>query len=114
MRWKERSSRIDMVGSLPNKAKIVIIGGRGNGTVIASTIEDWRKTGSDIECVGFLNDDEFEINGYPVLGKIRNDDWKKLPEDYKFIYPSKNLLNINNDLSSNFLLINLFLNNFSS
>ena len=71
--------------------KIVIIGGRGNGTVIASTIEDCAKAGSDMECAGFLNDDETEINGYPVLGKIRNGDWKELPEDYKFIYAMSNI-----------------------
>ena len=70
--------------------KTVNIGGRGNGTVIASTIEDCIKAGSKMECVGFLNDDESEVNGYPVLGKIRNGDWKKLPEDYKFIFAMSN------------------------
>ena len=71
--------------------KVVIIGGRGNGTVIASTIEDCAKAGCDVECAGFLNDDETEINGYPVLGKIRNGYWKKLPEDHKFIYAMSNI-----------------------
>ena len=66
--------------------KIVIIGGSGNGTVIASTIEDCKDDGQNIECIGFLNDIEKEINGYPVLGGIRNMDWKKLPKEYKFIY----------------------------
>jgi acetyltransferase EpsM len=71
--------------------KIVIIGGRGNGTVIASTIEDCRIAGEDIECVGFLNDNESEINGYPVLGGIQNGDWKTLPEQYLFIYAMSNI-----------------------
>ena len=71
--------------------KIVIIGGRGNGTVIASTIEDCRKAGFDFEFVGFLNDNEQEINGYPVLGGIQNEDWKKLPEEYSFIFAMSNI-----------------------
>jgi acetyltransferase EpsM len=71
--------------------KIVIIGGRGNGTVIASTIEDCKKSGQDIECVGFLNDFEDEINGYPVLGGIINMDWVKLPSEYKFVYAMSNI-----------------------
>jgi acetyltransferase EpsM len=71
--------------------KIVIIGGRGNGTVIASTIEDCSENGSKIECVGFLNDNESEIDGYPVLGGIRNMDWKKLPGDHYFIYAMSNI-----------------------
>lgn len=71
--------------------KIVIIGGRGNGTVIASTIEDCKERGENVTCIGFLNDVEKEINGYPVLGGIHNMDWRKLPEDYKFIYAMSNI-----------------------
>jgi len=41
--------------------KIVIIGGRGNGMVIASTIEDCKLAGEAKECVGFLNDNESKI-----------------------------------------------------
>ena len=66
--------------------KIVIIGGKGNGTVIASTIEECKDFGQDIDCVGFLNDFETEVNDYPVIGKIQSNDWNKLPEDYMFIY----------------------------
>jgi len=67
--------------------KIVIIGGRGNGTVIASTIEDCRAAGQDIECVGFLSDDDGEeINGYPILNSTEPTDWKALPDEYQFIY----------------------------
>ena len=71
--------------------KIVIIGGRGNGTVITSTIEDCKKVGQNIECVGFLNDNETTINDYPVLGGIGNLDWEKLPKDYYFIYAMSNI-----------------------
>lgn len=70
---------------------IVIIGGRGNGTVIASTIEDCKSAGEEINCVGFLNDNESEINNYPVLGGIQNGDWKKLPSNFKFIYAMTNV-----------------------
>lgn len=71
--------------------KIVIIGGVGNGTVIASTIEDCKRSGQDIECVGFLNDNEKKVGDYDVLGGIKNKDWKKLPEDYFFMYALSNV-----------------------
>ena len=53
--------------------KIIIIGGRGNGTVIASLIEDINKVEPTYEIIGFLNDNfktNEKINGYSVLGKI--------------------------------------------
>ncbi|MCK9275728.1 MAG: hypothetical protein M0P57_11640 [Syntrophales bacterium] len=71
--------------------EIVIIGGRGNGTVIASVIEDCADSGQNIKCAGFLNDFESEINGYPVLGKIRNGNWKKLSGHLYFIYAMSNV-----------------------
>jgi sugar O-acyltransferase (sialic acid O-acetyltransferase NeuD family) len=52
--------------------KVIIIGGEGNGGVVASCIEDNRNRFGDNEwkVEGFLNDFEKgkEINGYPVLG----------------------------------------------
>ena len=50
--------------------KVIIIGGEGNGGVIASCIEDNRKRFNDLEwnVVGFVNDYEKTICGYPVLG----------------------------------------------
>ena len=61
--------------------KIVIIGGRGNGTVVASTIEDC----SDHEVVGFLNHgNDTEIEGYPVLGPPEN--WIDMDLDVYFIF----------------------------
>lgn len=51
--------------------KLVIIGGYGNGTVVASTVEDINAQNKEWEIIGFLNDFEQEpINGYPILGKI--------------------------------------------
>jgi len=70
--------------------KIVIIGGRGNGTVITSTIEDCKSSGQNIECTGFLNDHEKEINEYPVLGPITKEAWQKL-DGYYFIYALPNV-----------------------
>lgn len=54
--------------------KLIIIGGMGNGTVAASTVEDINSIKKEWEIIGFLNDNETEpINGYPVLGKIERD-----------------------------------------
>lgn len=51
--------------------KLVIIGGMGNGTVVASTVEDINAVKDEWEIIGFLNDFVTgPINGYPVLGKI--------------------------------------------
>lgn len=69
--------------------KVIIIGGEGNGGVIASCIEDNRERFNDLEweLVGFLNDFEKgkEINGYPVLGGTDEIE-KYLKEDFYFIY----------------------------
>ncbi len=50
--------------------KVVIIGGEGNGGVIAACIEDNRKRFGDLEweVAGFVNDYEKQVCGYPVLG----------------------------------------------
>jgi acetyltransferase EpsM len=50
--------------------KVVIIGGEGNGGVIASCIEDNRNKYGDLEweVAGFVNDFEKTVCGYPVLG----------------------------------------------
>ncbi len=69
--------------------KVVIIGGEGNGGVVASLIEDNRNRYNDFEfeVAGFINDYEIgkKINGYPVLGGTNEID-KFLKEDYWFIY----------------------------
>jgi len=69
--------------------KVIIIGGEGNGGVIASCIEDNRERFNDFEwkLSGFLNDFEKgkEINGYPVLGGTDEIE-KFLKKDYYFMY----------------------------
>ena len=51
--------------------KIIIIGGKGNGTVALSTIEDINKIVPQWKVLGFFNDFETsDINGYPVIGKV--------------------------------------------
>lgn len=54
--------------------KIIIIGGLGNGSVIANAIVDANKRGDkEWEFVGYLNDrlsKEDKIEDYPVLGKL--------------------------------------------
>lgn len=66
--------------------KVVIIGGEGNGGVIASCIEDNRNRYGDLEweVAGFLNDFEKEVDGFPVIGKL--EDLPRLLEttDYYF------------------------------
>lgn len=69
--------------------KVLIIGGEGNGGVVASLIEDNKKRFNDneFEVAGFINDYEKgkTINGYPVLGGTDEID-KFLKQDYYFIY----------------------------
>jgi len=69
--------------------KVIIIGGEGNGGVVASCIEDNRTRFHDIEweVAGFLNDFEKGklILGYPVLGGT-NDIEKFLNDKYYFMY----------------------------
>ena len=69
--------------------KIIIIGGYGNGTVIAQIIEDINVEQKTWEILGFLNDFEKEpINGYPILGKVEHDVIKKYlqMDDVYFFY----------------------------
>jgi len=69
--------------------KLIIIGGYGNGTVVASTVVDINKVKKSWEIIGFLNDKETEdINGFPVLGKISPEIVQKYLEydDVYFFY----------------------------
>jgi acetyltransferase EpsM len=50
--------------------KLIIIGGYGNGTVAASTVEDINGVEKTWEIIGFMNDFQDEVNGYPVIGSI--------------------------------------------
>lgn len=67
--------------------KVIIIGGEGNGGVIASCIADNRNRYNDYEweVAGFINDFETEVNGYPVLGKMC-DIPKYLGQDFYFVW----------------------------
>jgi sugar O-acyltransferase (sialic acid O-acetyltransferase NeuD family) len=69
--------------------KVLIIGGEGNGGVVATCIEDNRNRFNDHEwrVAGFINDFEKgkTINGYPVLGGTDEID-KFLAEDFFFMY----------------------------
>ncbi|HBX53539.1 MAG: hypothetical protein A2275_07345 [Bacteroidetes bacterium RIFOXYA12_FULL_35_11] len=69
--------------------KLIIIGGYGNGTVIAQIAEEINKVENKWEIIGFLNDfEEGSINGYPILGKVEHDVVQKYlqAEDVFFFY----------------------------
>lgn len=65
--------------------KLLIIGGNGHGSVIASCIKDNIQRFNDDEWIvsGFINDYEERIDGYPVLGKTY-DIYKFVEEGYYF------------------------------
>lgn len=65
---------------------IVILGGEGNGGVVASVIESGEVQGNqEFRVSGFLNDYEIgEIAGYPVLGQLK--DWHKLKQEVQFVW----------------------------
>jgi acetyltransferase EpsM len=67
--------------------KVVIIGGGGNGLVVAQIVLDLIKIGEPLELVGFLNDNisagEY-IERWPVLGAPH--EWESLDEDTLFVY----------------------------
>ena len=69
--------------------KVLILGGEGNGGVIANAIADANQRGYDEwECVGYLNDGVEKgtiIDSFPVVGDIHNDIYKYLDEGYYFI-----------------------------
>lgn len=68
--------------------KVIIIGGVGTGTVIASAIEDIVREKQEWELSGFLNDSMEageELNGFPVLGTV--DDAKRFnSKDCYFVF----------------------------
>lgn len=68
--------------------KVIIIGGEGNGGVIAACIEDNRTRFQDLEwqVVGFVNDYEKEVCGYPVLGGTNDIEKLLMNEDYYFMW----------------------------
>lgn len=65
--------------------KIVILGGPGDGVVVAQALRDLDRAGKPVVVVGFLNDALPEgtmIDGIPVLGAL--DSWTALPSDVRF------------------------------
>lgn len=69
--------------------KVLILGGEGNGTIIANAILDANMRGfNDYVCCGLLNDGYpvgTVIDSFEVLGGIKNDFKKFLDEGYYFI-----------------------------
>lgn len=71
--------------------KVIILGGVGNGTVIAQAILDANRRGDDaLEVAGYFNDRlpiGTDIEGYPVLAEVsRKNVIKYSSMGYKFIY----------------------------
>lgn len=67
--------------------KVLIMGGLGNGSVIAHAMVDAVRRGyAEFECVGFVNDRDGidNIEGFPVLGGLK-DIPRLLDEGYYFI-----------------------------
>jgi sugar O-acyltransferase (sialic acid O-acetyltransferase NeuD family) len=68
--------------------KVLIIGGKGNGTVLGEAIIDANNKGfHDFHFSGFVNDRDnlTTIDGYPVLGGIE-DIHDLCKQDYYFVY----------------------------
>ena len=69
--------------------KVLILGGEGNGGVIANAIADANKRGyNEYEVVGYLNDGVQKgtiIDSCPVVGDIKNDLPRYVKEGYYFI-----------------------------
>ena len=66
---------------------VIIIGGAGHGCVIEACIKDNRNRYNDLEwdIVGYCNDFDKEVDGYPVLGKLA-DIPRLLEEGYYFAW----------------------------
>lgn len=66
---------------------LIIIGGAGHGSVIAACLKDNCKRHNDFswDLRGFCNDFDFDVDGYPVLGKL-SDIPRLIDEGYYFIW----------------------------
>ena len=66
---------------------LIIIGGEGHGSVIASCITDNKRFDPkyEWEIAGFINDYDKEVDGYPVLGKLLDIN-KFVEKGYYFIW----------------------------
>lgn len=69
--------------------KVLILGGEGNGTIIANAMLDANRRGYDeYVCIGLLNDGYPKgtiIDSFEVVGNINKDFKKFLDEDFYFI-----------------------------
>lgn len=69
--------------------KVLILGGEGNGGVIANAMKDAENRGcKEWEIVGYLNDGYpvgTIIDSFPVVGSIKGDLKKFIDEGYYFI-----------------------------
>jgi sugar O-acyltransferase (sialic acid O-acetyltransferase NeuD family) len=67
--------------------RVAIIGGPGDGSVVAEALLFSKAAGRRVEIMGFLNDEfrpGLQIYGFPVLGRL--DDWHKLDDDVLFAW----------------------------
>jgi sugar O-acyltransferase (sialic acid O-acetyltransferase NeuD family) len=67
--------------------RVVILGGLGDGSVVAEVLLNGRLAGSENQLIGFLNDEMSRgdtIYDFPVLGHL--DDWRELDSDISFVW----------------------------
>src|SRR5262244_920784 len=67
--------------------RVAIIGGAGDGSVVAEALLFSKAAGRRVEILGFLNDEfkpGLKIYGFPVLGRL--DDWHQLDDDVVFAW----------------------------
>jgi sugar O-acyltransferase (sialic acid O-acetyltransferase NeuD family) len=67
--------------------RVVILGGAGDGSVVAETLLKARSAGSENHLIGFLNDEMRpgdKIYNHPVFGRL--DDWRELDPDIRFAW----------------------------
>jgi len=69
------------------KRRVVILGGAGDGSVVAEAMKQAEASGSSDRLIGFLNDTMLageEIYGAPILGNLEK--WKELDGDVHFAW----------------------------
>jgi acetyltransferase EpsM len=73
----------------PAAKKVIILGGLGNGSVVAAALDDAaRRDGCEWEVAGYLNDrmtKGADLEGHPVLGALQ-DLPHYLDKEYYFVY----------------------------
>jgi acetyltransferase EpsM len=66
--------------------RLIILGGLGDGLVMAEALRQASAAGQPVSLVGFLNDAlprGHLLDGMPVLGRL--DDWRELDDDILFV-----------------------------